>query len=155
MPDAKYRPIFRSRYYPRNIESVPITSALNCSNHNNFRTNDQLIAQRAFDLPDGLPSGPWFDSDIAKNEFNQWTYKFTSGGRCFKLIWGSTRKKGKQKITWIRKDVYNNIASKPGERYLDATNFVEFLHKRYNQNDLFFEVMTDSDVCLVNAFGYY
>ena len=229
------------------------------SNPNNFRTNDQLIAQRAFDLPDGLPSGPWFDPDIAKIELNQWAYKFTSGGGCFKLIWGSTlpktRKKGKQKvllchrarksrhsgemthrscykcncphyikleecvegwgivglslehshdfpashgttladpqlrhipeqllefgmklkqagfsgskisqaleseafqrdirITWTRKDVYNNFASKPGERYLDATNFVEFLQKRYNQNDLFFEVMTDSDGCLVNAF---
>ena len=87
---------------PRNIESVPITSALNCSNPNNLRTNDQLIAQRAFDLPDGLPSGPWFDSDIAKIELNQWEYKFTSGGGCFKLIWGSTlpktRKKGKQKV---------------------------------------------------------
>ena len=56
------------------------------------------------------------------------------------------------RITWTRKDVYNNFASKPGERYLDATNFVEFLQKRYNQNDLFFEVMTDSDGCLVNAF---
>ena len=243
----------------RNIESISITTTLNCPKPNDVRTNGQLIAQRVFELPDGIPSGPWLNSDIAKIELNQWAYKFNSGGGCFKLIWGSTlpkaSKKGKQKvllchcgrksrhcgektqrstykcncphyikleecvegwgivglnikhnhdfpashgatladpqlrhipeellefgrklkqagfsgskisqvleneafqrdirITWTRKDVYNNFASKRGERYLDATNFVEFLQKRYNQNDLFFEVMTDSDGCLVNAF---
>ena len=65
-------------------------------------TNGQLIAQRAFELPEGIPSGPWLDSVIAKIELNKWAYKFNSGGGCFQLIWGSTlpktRKKGKQKV---------------------------------------------------------
>ena len=55
-------------------------------------------------------------------------------------------------VSWNYQDVYNKFAPSGEERLFDATNFTEYLRKRQNDKDLYFDTTTDTDGCIEKVF---
>ena len=55
-------------------------------------------------------------------------------------------------VSWAYQDVYNSFSPSTEETSSDTTNFIEYLRKRYVDNDLYYSATTDPDGCLDKVF---